>query len=537
MKRALWFCLIGVISISIVSAKKKNKKDTKKLTDSSIQSYDWKKPYSAEWGGLKKQPIPEWMLDAKFGIYTHWGIFSVPAHGGPDYVKSLYTAGDKDVRGTKAYHRAKYGRIKDFGYKDFVPMFTAEKFDAKEWVSVMKEGGVKFAGICLSHHDGFCLWDTKYTDFNSMQQGPKRDIYGEIAKEVRNADLKLAATFHMARTYGYVLRKNRNKFTPYQKENWDIFKDENSNIYLDPEKMPKEEYGKRWSGQVREVIDKYRPDVLWFDGISGSIKNNEVPEDSVTSIFKYYYNKKGVSGDEVVICNKLPGSKMWNFPLGFGLRCYENCRDMEEDPKGYWLADRAIGYPWCYVNNKKYRQREDYQTRSLIDIVSRGGIFFISLTPKGDGSIPEEEVAIMKGMGDWLKKNGEAIYNTRRWKISGEGTAKMLNWSKNKHAYRWNFHGLSAEDIRFTRSKDMNKIYATVLGNPKSHQYTIKCMKRGEKLSTKNKIDSIEFLATGEKVKWERTAEGLTIYFPKNTAKIDDIANAFKITVKGKLIL
>ncbi len=496
---------------------------------------DWKLEKSPRWEGLKKEKIPEWMIDAKFGMYTHWGVYSVPAHGGPDYIKELYAAKGADRKGVKKYHREKYGEIKDFGYKDFVPMFTADKFDAKEWVGVMNGGGAKFGGICLAHHDGFCLWDSKYTKWDSKDMGPKKDIYGELAKEIRKTDMKLLATFHMARTYGYVFDK---KHTKQERENWDIYDDQYGWMYRNPEKESKEDFGIEWSNKVREVINNYRPDALWFDGLSGSIKQEEIHQDTIVNIFEDYYANKAINGDDVVICNKLPGSKVWNFPLGFGLRCYENCRDMETNPKGYWLADRAISYPWSYVNNKFYKDKAPYQIRSLVDMVSRGGIMLMSLTPRGDGSIDPQSVEIMKGMGAWLDANGEAIYATRKWKIAAEGPTNMMRIKKggNKKgevAYRWDFRKIDAKDIRFTRSKDNTKLYATVLGNPESGTYKVKCLAKGEKIATKG-ISKITHIATNTEVKWERTEDGLTIQFPKEG--VSDIANAFRIEVGGKLV-
>ena len=203
---------------------------------------DWKLPKSPKWEALKQKEIPEWMIDAKFGMYTHWGIYSVPAHGGPDYIKELYAANGEDRKGVKKYHEAKYGKIEDFGYKDFIPMFKAEKFDAKEWVDVMHGGGAKFGGICLAHHDGFCLWDSKYTKWDSKDMGPKKDIYGEIAKEIRKTDMKLLATFHMARTFGYVFDKDHTK---EEKKKWDIYDEKNGWMYRNPDKESKEDFGSR----------------------------------------------------------------------------------------------------------------------------------------------------------------------------------------------------------------------------------------------------------------------------------------------------
>ena len=496
--------------------------------------------FEPNWESLKKNPIPGWMLDAKFGIYTHWGVYSVPAYKGNTYVKNMYAPAPKyDRDGYQKHHIETYGPIEDFGYTDFIPMFTAPKFNAAEWVQVMKGSGAKFGGICLVHHDGFCLWDSKFTRWNSKDMGPKRDIYGEIAREIRKQKMKLVATFHHGRTYGYPYsgKKNNGDYTEEQKKKWDIFKPEYADFYRNPATEPKEKFGKEWEGKIREVIEKYYPDVIWFDGLSGQIKNDVITEKQVLTVFADYFNKAKKDGKEVVICNKLPASKKWNFPLGFGLRCYENGRDMEADPEGYWLSDRAISYPWSYVKDKVYNLTYDHHIRSLVDIAARGGIFFLSLTPKGDGSIPDEEKEIMSKIGAWLKINGEAIYSTRRWKKPAEGTpiSELVVEKKSKKGkmkFHWDWKKLRAkgEDFRFLKKK--NTLYTVVLGWPKAGMVKIKTLAKGN-VSSKG-IKNITMLGSKEKIKWEQKKDGLTIYFPKK--KPCDVAYSFRIEPTGKLL-
>ena len=343
--------------------------------------------------------------------------------------------------------------------------------------------------------------------------------------------MKLLATFHMARTFGYVFDKDHTK---EEKKKWDIYDEKNGWMYRNPDKESKEDFGVEWSNKVREVINNYKPDALWFDGLSGSIKNNVVPQDTIVNIFEDYYKQK-----DVVVCNKLPGTRVWNFPLGFGLRCYENCRDMEKEPQGYWLADRAISYPWSYVNDKFYKDKAPYQIRSLVDMVSRGGIMLMSLTPRGDGSVDPQAVEIMKGMGAWLKLNGESIYATRRWKIAAEGPTEMIGFKKGKakkgsSGFRWDFRRVTAEDIRFTRSKDNKTLYAIALGQPENGKSLVTSLTNDLKLATKP-ISKISLVATGEEVKWSQSNEGLLIEYPETG--VSEIANAFKIEFNGGTLI
>ncbi|MGD8240936.1 MAG: alpha-L-fucosidase, partial [Armatimonadota bacterium] len=492
------------------------------------------RPYQPNWESLKQNPIPEWVKDAKFGVYTHWGVYSVPAYETNTYCREMYAPKPGLTKRTvREHHERTYGPIEEFGYKDFVPMFTAPRFDAAEWVRVMTDAGAKFGGICLVHHDGFCLWDSEYTRWDSMDMGPKRDIYGEIAREVRKTDLRLLATFHHARTYGYHFTWAK-LYTEEQRKSLDIFDPQYDDFYRNPETVSKEEFGAEWHSKAEEVIRKYQPDIIWFDGLTSSLRNGVINEKRLLEAFAHYYNTGTDYADDVVICNKLPAGKVWNFPPGFGLRCYENGRDMEPDPRGTWLIDRAISYPWTYVEGKTYNLTYQYHICSFVDLVSRGGIFLVSLTPKGDGSIPDEEKLIMGNIGEWLRVNGEGIYGTRPWKVVGEGTpvSEIRQVGEDGKA-RWEYRRIqeSGRDVRFTRKG--NVLYAFVIGEPERGRITIKSLARGNVEKSGKGIKSIAMLGSDEKLEWEQTAEALALHFP--TRLPCEVAYGFRIEVDGEL--
>ena len=221
-------------------------------------------PYQPTWDSLSKNGLPEWVKDAKFGVYTHWGIYSVPAHGGPDYVRNLYEGSKKDAKGVFSYHTEKYGPLQKFGYKDFIPMFTAPKFNADEWVGLMHEAGAKFGGICLIHHDGFALWDSKVNRWNSTTMGPKRDIYGEIAAAVgKHDDMKLLATFHHGRSFGYTTGAMKEEdITEQMRKEWDVFDPTYKELYWNQWTGTTEEFTDQWKTKILEVVDNYKPDMI-----------------------------------------------------------------------------------------------------------------------------------------------------------------------------------------------------------------------------------------------------------------------------------
>jgi len=484
--------------------------------------------YLPTWASLSQKAIPDWLKDAKFGVYTHWGVYSVPAHGGPDYIRNLYAGSKTDEKGVYSYHTTKYGPLKDFGYKDFIPMFTAKNFHADEWVGLMHEAGAKFGGICVVHHDGFLLWDSKVSRWNAKQMGPKRDIYGEIAKAVRKYDdMKLLATFHHARTFGYCIGGMKTTdITAEMRKTWDVFDPKYADFYWNAETGSVKDFADQWKAKVMEVIDHYHPDLLWFDGLRSAMRNDHPPESYVLQVLAHYFNRAAANGQDVTVCNKHAGE--FNFPESFGLRCFENGRDMPMDIGPWFLIDRAIAYPWSYVNNKKYKDGADYHVRSLVDVVSRGGIFLLSLTPKGDGSIPPEEQEIMRGIGRWLKVNGEAIYGTRPWTVYAEGPTQTRSVKRRKSgetAEQWDWRKpFTAADIRFTTKGD--RLYAIALAWPADGKLTIRSLARGQ-----GEVNEVVLLGHAGKLLWTQTDQGLVVHLPEE--KPCDYA--FTLRISGDL--
>ena len=399
--------------------------------------------YEPAWESLKAHDTPQWLKDGKFGIYTHWGIYCVPAYGGNAtwYSFAVYRNPESEAR---KHHEETYGPLDEFGYKDYIPLFTAEKFDADEWAELFQQAGARFAGPVAEHHDGFAMWDTKWSDWNAAKMGPKRDVVGDLEKAIKKRDMKFVTAFHHAANWF---------FFPVWDQRYDCSNPKYSGLYgfIHPEgEKPSEEFIEEWHGKIIEVIDKYDPDFLWFDFALDIIQ-----EDYIKDFLAYYYNKAEANDKEVVVTYK-----DHDLPPGVGLVDLE--LGQERDLTYHeWITDSTVDDQgaWGYVKTANYKSL-DRLIDNLVDRVSKNGYLLLNVGPKADGTIPHQARRLLLGMGKWLKVNGEAIYGTSPWVIAGEGPTRLREtggFSESDIEY-------TAEDIRFTTKG--NALYATVLTWP-----------------------------------------------------------------------
>lgn len=367
--------------------------------------------YKPTWESVKQHQTPDWFPDAKFGIYFHWGPYSVPAYKTEWYSHWMYVKGHDIYE----YHQEKYGP--EFGYKDFIPMFKAEKFNADEWVALFEKSGAKFAGPVAEHADGFAMWDSQLTEWDAMDMGPRQDIVGEIAKAIRKTDMKFITTFHHQWLFAWypTMDKSTDASNPeYQdlygppvpREAFGMSKDT-------PTHLPGDKFNNRWLSRVKEVVDKYRPDLVYFDN-----KLNIIDEKYRLEFLRYYYNKAENWDKKVVVTYK--GKDLQK---GAGVLDLERAR-MSSGRDFPWLTDDSVDWgSWCDVQDPDYKSA-DRIIDFLVDVVSKNGCMLLNITPTAAGEIPGPVKDRLLEIGAWLKINGEAIYETRPWKFMVKGRQK-----------------------------------------------------------------------------------------------------------------
>jgi alpha-L-fucosidase len=469
-------------------------------------------PFQPDWSSLETYEIPQWYQDAKFGIFIHWGAYSVPAYGSEWYPRQMYINRPRRGDNFFDYHARTYGPQKTFGYKDFIPKFRAEEFDAARWAKLFKRTGAKYVIPVAEHHDGFPMYACSYTRWNAAAMGPKRDVIGELAKAVRAEGMKFGVSSHRAFNWMYYVRH----------ESYDNADPQYADLYGRPmpflfredawdykKRFPPqdEQFKDDWLARCCELVDKYQPDVFWFDfGITP--KRETTPEANpfaghLKRFAAYYYNRSTQWSGGVGVINY-----KWNaFPEKAAVLDKERSK-MDKIHRPFWQTDTAVSASsWGYTRNQRYKTA-DRLIDDLVDIVSKNGCLLLNVGPRPDGTIPEEDRAILMAIGRWLDVNGEAIYDTTVWSTFGEGPTTVSTGHVSEAADK----PFTAEDVRFTAKGEV--VYATILAWPKTGTVTIRSLATGSD-HWPGEIKSVELLGSKGPLAFDRTDGGLRVELPK----------------------
>lgn len=455
------------------------------------------------WDGLEHE-APDWFRDAKFGIFIHWGPYSVPAFENEWYSRNMYAKGQKQ----NLHHVETYGPLSEFGYKDFFPMFKGEKFDANEWADVIARSGAKYAGPVTEHADNFSMWDSKVNPVNSVNYGPHRDVTGECAQAFRKRGLKIISTFHHQWLWGWFMSSDPDAdvYDPKNEIYYGKALPLETNRYI-PYRMPDDEFCAMWRDKVIEVVEKYRPDALYFDS-----RSNIIPDKYKQQMLEYFYNQSGVQDGIVTF-------KQTDFPNQVGVTDLECGRFSQCKPFPWQTDDRLENrITWCYVEGAKYKSATRI-VHQLADVVAKNGNLLLNVGPRADGTIPQEAKDVLYGVGDWLKINGEAIYGTRPFAVSDEGPTeiddadydvkKINEQTEVGVAKDVSIGEFTAQDVRFTQKGDA--VYAILLGWPEGEA----CIRTLGTEGPMPHIGSVELLGSNLPVEWSQKAEGLYVRLPE----------------------
>ena len=472
-------------------------------------------PFQDTWASLSTYRVPEWYRDAKFGIFLHWGVYSVPAYSNEWYSRNMYIQGTPEFE----HHVATYGPHHAFGYKDFIPLFTAEHFDPSAWTSLFQEAGARYIVPVAEHHDGFQMYRSELSHWNAYEMGPKRDVLGELKESFLQAGLMPGCSSHRIEHWFFMSHGREfesDVHDPMERGDfyWPAMPEpaDHHDLYATP--VPTEEFLCDWMVRTCELIDRYQPGILYFDWWI----QEAVAKPYLRKIAAYYYNRAAEWGREVVINYK-------HDAFLFGTAVPDVERGQFAQAKTYvWQTDTACAYnSWCHTLQNRYKPAEDL-VRDLVDIVSKNGNLLLNVGPKADGTISEEDTAILRSIGKWLAIHGEAIYGTRPYRIFGEGPTQIVE-GQFADSIRKTY---TSADFRFTTGNGF--LYVICMGKSENGAYTVTSL--GEKDASRmanfhGVIRRVERLGDSARVDWHRDEAGLHL---KSDSQ-DSMPVVFRLTI------
>ena len=386
-----------------------------------------------------------------------------------------------------------------------IPLFKAEKYDPDQWAQLFKKAGARYVVPVAEHHDGFAMYDSAFSNWTAAKMGPRRDLIGELAEAVRKQGLIFGVSNHRAEHWWFMNggmqfasdvqdEQYKDFYGPakpgprdWEVEGWHS---------RDWEYQPDEAYLTDWLARICELVDKYQPQLVWFDWWI----EQAVFEPYLQKFAAYYYNRAREWGQGVVI-----NYKHQAFPEDVAVYDIERGQRAGINPR-FWQTDTSVSRnSWGYVTNQDYKSAGQI-VKDLVDIVSKNGCLLLNIGPRPDGTIPEPEEQILLGIGEWLALNGEAIYGTRPWKVFGEGPTHVSEgqFTDTKRS------AFTGQDIRFTTKGDT--LYAIALAWP-GNSITINALGSAAGLWSGD-IADVQLLGHPGKLTWQHNADGLTIRLP-----------------------
>lgn len=454
------------------------------------------------WKIVSKE-TPEWFRDAKFGLFFHWGPYSAAQYQDEWYSRRMYERGTNYYE----YHQKTFGKVHDFGYKDFYPMMNGEGFDPEAWAELVVRSGARYAGPVSEHADNFSLWNSRVNPINSVNYGPHKDVVGGCFKAFKARGIRTLATFHHQWLWGWFMSDDVEA---------DVYIPGNEKCYgpllpieakrANPYIVPDAAFCENWKAKITEVIDQYDPDVIYFDS-----RAIIIGEPWRFDMLKHFYEKKK---DGVMTY------KWEDFPKGTGVFDLECGRFKNLQEKPWQVDDHLEDHPttWSMIENPKYKSAVSV-IRQLCDIVAKNGNLLLNVGPYADGSFHPEAVRVLEEVGCWLALNGEAIYGTRPYKVAAEGPCggEDVGYDIQKYGGQslstvgFDGSGLTDKDFRFTSKEDV--VYAIAMGWPGNGWFHIRTL--GENGVFDRAIEKVTMPGCSDMLEFKRDPQGLYVRAPK----------------------
>jgi len=504
--------------------------------------------FKPTWDSLKQYQAPEWFRNAKFGIWACFGPQS-QAEDGDWYARNMYVQGSKQ----NLYHLAHYGPPSQFGFKDVINTWKADQFDPEKLLALYKRVGAQYFFAMANHHDNFDMWDSKYQPWNAVNVGPKKDIIGLFAKAARDQGLPFGVSVHAAHAWNwYEITQSSDKTGPLAGVPYDgkLTKADGKGKWwegLDPQDLydqhhtpgahydnpneinaqwnftsgasiPDQAFCDKFYNRTLDLVHKYKPDLIYFD-------DDALPlwpvSDAGLDIAADFYNFNALQhngqNQGVLFGKRLTPFETqcmtWDIERGFANR-------IEPLP---WQSDTCIGV-WHYKPGIHYKTPK-YVIEALADIVSKNGDMLLNIPVRGNGTIDDKEIAVLNGIAAWMDVNKECIFDTRPWKVYGEGPSTLGPQLAPTGLNEGKARPFTADDVRYTTKG--GALYAILLGAPKG-DVNLKSLGTAANLLS-GPVKSVTLVGSDEPLEWSQTADGLSIKAPHG--KLSDIATVFKIAL------